>query len=248
MADITTLKPLRIGVMMEEVQLLDIAGSDLLASLSSETVEAGYAAFPEMIGPLRKYAPSMTFYFLASTLEPVKVTMGLKFVPTMTYDDCPRDLDIVLIGGPWLNHRPAAASKFMKEAWERTPVWITTCTGSLWLASAGLLRGHKAATNRAFIPIAKQVNPEVIWVDQRWIVEPKIYTGNSDAKGELWTSGAAGCGESSLLHSTLQANMLQGIEMVTQFCMERFNADLVQLMVLEGLGLDIVAKTGCGGL
>lgn len=187
-------KPLRIGVMMEEVQLADILGADILASLSSETVETGFAAFPELLGPLRDKAPNMVFFFLGSTLEPIKVTMGLKFVPNTTYDDCPRDLDIVLIGGPWLSHRPPAADKFMKEAWEQTPVWLTTCTGSLWLASTGLLDGLKTTTNRAFIPMAKQINPKVEWIEQRWVVESKPYTGESGAKGELWSSGAAGCG------------------------------------------------------
>lgn len=187
-------KPLRIGVMMEEVQLADILGADVLASLCSETVETGFAAFPDLLGPLRDKAPDMVFFFIGSTIEPTKVTMGLQFVPNTTYDNCPRDLDIVLIGGPWLSHRPAAADKFMKEAWTQTPVWLTTCTGSLWLASTGLLDGLKTTTNRAFLPMAKQINPEVEWIDQRWVVESKPYTGESGAKGELWSSGAAGCG------------------------------------------------------
>jgi putative intracellular protease/amidase len=196
MAGSEALKPLRIGVMMEEVQISDVIGADILAALRSENVQLGYDLAPEIVGPILPYAPPMTFYFLSSTLEPAKVTMGLRYVPNMTYDDCPRDLDIVLIGGPWLSHRPAAADKFMKEAWEKTPVWLTTCTGSLWLASTGLLNGLKATTNRGIVQGAGQMHPDVKWVEQKWVVESKPYTGNSSTKGELWTAGAAGCGKS----------------------------------------------------
>lgn len=187
-------KPLRIGVMMETVQLSDIIGADILASFRSESIEEAYAFAPDLVGPLRPYAPDMTFYFLASSLEPAGTTMGLKYTPNMTYDDCPRDLDIVLIGGPWPTHRPEAATKFMKEAWEKTPVWLTTCTGSLWLASSGVLEGFQATTNRTFLPTARQLNSDVNWVEKRWVIQPKPYKGGSELKPEVWTAGAAGCG------------------------------------------------------
>ncbi|CAH0023702.1 unnamed protein product [Clonostachys rhizophaga] len=223
----STAQKLRIGVMMDTVQLSDVMGADILAGFRLETMKQAAAFAPELVGDVVQYAPDMELFYLSSTLDPTETTMGLKYVPNMTYDDCPRDLDIVLIGGPWPTHRPAAADKFMKEAWEKTPVWLTTCTGSLWLASSGVLKGYKATTNRSFIPTAQQLSPDVEWVTQRWVTGPKPYTGESSLKPALWTAGAAYC----------------GIDMIVKFCYETFNTKLIDL-VGEGMGFDADSKRG----
>ena len=72
----------------------------------------------------------------------------------------------------------------MKEAFPRTKTVMTTCIGSIWLASSGVLKGMKATTNRGFLPMAKKMHPEIDWQDQRWVVD-----------GKLWTSGDAGAGK-----------------------------------------------------
>ncbi|VUC36329.1 unnamed protein product [Clonostachys rosea] len=221
-------RKLRIGVMMDTVQLSDIIGADILAGFRSESIKEAAAVAPELVGHLVDHAPDMEFFYLSSTLDLTGTTMGLKYAPNMTYDDCPRDLDIVLIGGPWPTHRPAAADKFMKEAWEKTPVWLTTCTGSLWLASSGVLKGYKATTNRQFIPTAAQLSPDVDWVARRWVTNPKPYTGESALKPEIWTAGAAGC----------------GIDMVVKFCYQTFNPELIALAADEGMGFSADSKRG----
>lgn len=185
-------KSLRIGVMLENVQFTDVMGIDLLSNLSTDLVDPLISLWPAF-APLRHHAMNMTFYFLSQTLEPAPMSPGLKFVPNMTYDDCPRDLDIIIIGGPMPSHRPASADKFLKEAWEKTPVFLTTCVGSMWLASAGVMEGLKATTNRGCLNLAQQSHPEVEWLDQRWVIESKPCSAPG-GKGELWTAGGAGCG------------------------------------------------------
>jgi transcriptional regulator GlxA family with amidase domain len=125
--------------------------------------------------------------YIPSTLEPTNMTPSVKVVPTITYDDAPRNLDILLIGGPMPSHRPAAADKFMKEAVKETKNILTTCTGAMWLASSGVLDGKKATTNRLFLGMAKQMYPNVEWMDQRWVVD-----------GSIWTSGGAFAGKFNL--------------------------------------------------
>lgn len=188
-------KPLRIAVMLEAVQFSDILGIDILASLSR-----GYMDMAEQISPratvLSHHAIPMEFYYLATTLSPAEFVVPgniFRYLPTHTYDSCPRDLDILLIGGPLLTHRPPSADKFMKEAWGRTKVILTTCTGSLWLASTGLLEGRRCTTNREFLGAAKSLYPDIKWEDRRWVVDEKPFNGD-DGKGELWTGGAAGHG------------------------------------------------------
>ncbi|KAK4129787.1 class I glutamine amidotransferase-like protein [Parathielavia appendiculata] len=209
-------KKLRIGVMLEAVQLSDILGIDILGNLSKDymsqvkDLQPAYAAF-------ESHAIDMEFFYIATTLEPGFMTPGLHFVPTVTYEDCPRDLDIVLIGGPLLSHRPEQAARFMREAWPKTRVWLTTCIGSMWLASSGVLDGLKCTTNRECLGLARKMHPEVEWLDQRWVIQDKVFEGES--KGELWTAGGAGA----------------GIHMVATYCLENFDRKFVKTLALGPL-------------
>ena len=136
----STAKPLTIAVIAEEVQLVDVVGIDCLNNCSTQWCTDGESLGT---GPLIPHTSPMNIIWPSSTLKPAKMTGGIKFQPTCTYDDCPRDLDILLIGGPHLSHRPEGATKLMKESWARTKVVMTTCTGSLWLADSGVLKGHR---------------------------------------------------------------------------------------------------------
>lgn len=189
----STSKKLRIGVMLESVQLSDIMGIDILGNLSSQYMAEVKSFEPSWFVNHEPHAVDMEFFFIATTLEPGFMTPGLHFVPTVTYDDCPRDLDIIVVGGPAISHRPEQADRFMKEAWGKTRVWLTTCVGSMWLASTGLVDGMRCTTNREGLELARRLHPKVEWVDQRWVVEEKVFDG--EGKGELWTAGGAGAGE-----------------------------------------------------
>ncbi|KAF9872417.1 DJ-1/PfpI family protein [Colletotrichum karsti] len=212
-------KSLRIGVMLETVQLSDIMGIDLFGNMSLEyytKIKSFDPAYNEFDG----LSPEITFYFISSSLEPAEMTPGLKFVPNITYDDCPRDLDLVLIGGPLPSFRPPQADRFMKEAFPKTRVWLTTCIGSPWLASAGVLKGKKATANREFLAFARQTYPETEWLDQRWVVDEKEYEG--EGKGELWTSGGAGA----------------GLSMIIAYLNQNFNPAHVKKIALQGIGME----------
>jgi transcriptional regulator GlxA family with amidase domain len=188
-------KSLRIGVMMEDIQFSDIAGVDMLGNLSREYFDKVLTMDVDgKIAPFQEHPVDTTIYYISSTLEPAPMTAGIKICPNITYDDCPRDLDIVFIGGPLPSHRPPQANKFMKEAFEQTKTWITTCTGAIWLASSGVLDGRKCTTNRQFLDGAKLLHPEVDWQDKRWVIEEKPWSGEG-GKGELWTGGGAWVGE-----------------------------------------------------
>ncbi|KAK4154698.1 class I glutamine amidotransferase-like protein [Chaetomidium leptoderma] len=209
-------KKLRIGVMLESVQLSDIVGIDLFGNLSTEYMAKVKGVEP-IWAALAPHAIDIEFLYIATTLEPAFMTPTLHFVPTVTYDDCPRDLDIVITGGPLLSHRPAQADRFMKEAWGRTRVWLTTCIGSMWLASAGVLDGVRCTTNRECLEVARKMHPEVQWQDQRWVVVEKPFDG--EGKGELWTSGGAGA----------------GINMIATYCLENFDNEFVNALALRPL-------------
>jgi putative intracellular protease/amidase len=161
-----TPKPLYISVMFDEVQLGDIIGIDIFGNISAHCVNE-YSSFDPSYEKFKAVAVPIQWYFIAPTLEPTPTTPeGFKVVPNTTYDTCPRDLDIVITGGPSPRHRPESSIRFIKEAWETTRVWITTCIGSTWVADAGVFnKGQKATANRTFLGFAKQMYLDVEWLD-----------------------------------------------------------------------------------
>jgi transcriptional regulator GlxA family with amidase domain len=182
--------PVRVGVFFEKVQLSDITGIDLLGNCSIDYIKVA-AEFG--FGHLLPLAVDMEFLYISSTLEPAFATPSLRIHPTHTYDSAPRDLDILVVGGPPPSHRPEASLIFLKEAAKKggTKVIMSTCVGSLWLADAGILDGRKATTNRGALELAKTVHPGVDWVDQRWVID----LSEPGKDFDLWTSGGAGAGK-----------------------------------------------------
>lgn len=175
--------PLRIGVFFENIQMSDIACIDIIGNLSTSYVSVLAGAVPSKYAQYAPHAMDIEFLYISSTLEPAFMTPSLFVKPTHTYDTCPRDLDILVVGGAPPTHRPEASLKFLREAVGKTKVVMSTCIGGMWLAEAGVLDGKRATTNREFLGMAKVMYPKVEWVDQRWVVD-----------GSVWTAGGAGAG------------------------------------------------------
>ncbi|PKS06045.1 hypothetical protein jhhlp_007879 [Lomentospora prolificans] len=220
MASSSTKKTLRIGVMMEAVQMSDIMGIDILGNLSEAYLNSVLGLDPT-IEKYKDLAIPMEFFYISSSLELAFMTPSVYIKPTATYDDCPRDLDIVLTGGSYPDMRSPKAIKFIQEAWPKVRVWFTTCIGSIWIADAGVLKGKKVTTNRPAIPLGKKMHPDVEWLDQRWVIDEKPYEGEG-GKGELWTAGGAGA----------------GLDMIANYCLQNFDKEFVNTMALEGLQLE----------
>ncbi|KAF1959738.1 class I glutamine amidotransferase-like protein [Byssothecium circinans] len=213
-------KSLRIGVLYQETQMTDLAGLDVLGNCSTRVVDLVSALIPEAAA-FRPVARDMEFLYIASTLESHWTTPEMYVRPTHTYDTAPRDLDLILLGGPDPAKVPEASLKFLKEASLKTKVILTTCSGGMWLARSGVLDGKKATTNRMLLGQAKAMIPNVEWVDQRWVVDKGHHEG-----AELWTAGGAGC----------------GIDMLIEFALKNFDEKLVTL-TCAGLDFEIKGRS-----
>ncbi|KAJ4316312.1 hypothetical protein N0V94_005521 [Neodidymelliopsis sp. IMI 364377] len=220
MSTTTTEKTLRVGVLYEETQMTDLAGLDILGNLTPKTINM-VASLQPAVEPLKQFAVPMEFLYISSSLDLAWTTPEMHVKPTHTYANAPRDLDILLIGGP----DPASVKEeslvFLREASQQTKIIMTTCTGAMWLAKAGVLEGKKATTNRVLLDIARQMMPNVEWLDQRWVVEQGRFE-----EAQIWTAGGAGC----------------GIDMMIEYTHRNFNKKIVEMGCL-GLDFDFEGRS-----
>ncbi|RYN32976.1 hypothetical protein AA0112_g5873 [Alternaria arborescens] len=195
-----TKTPIRVGVLYEETQMTDLAGLDLLGNLTPQTINL-IAAMNPQFASMVPHAIPMDFLYISSSMDSAHVTPDMYVRPTHTYATAPRDLDILLLGGP----NPATVKEeslsFLKEASKQTKVILTTCTGAMWLARSGVLEGKRATTNRVMLDVASKMFPGTEWVDRRWVVDRGCFDG-----AEIWTAGGAGCGESSQNVNLIELN------------------------------------------
>jgi hypothetical protein len=181
-------KPLRVGVLYENVQLSDIVGLDLFGHQTPEIMALNIALNPAL-QPLMNLTTPMEFLYISSSLDVAWATPKMWIKPTHTYANAPRDLDVLVLGGPDYNTVADASLEFLR-AHKDTKTIMTTCTGAVWLAKSGVLDGKNATTNRGVLAVAKELYPKVQWLDQRWVIDDGHVEGS-----QIWTAGGAGCGE-----------------------------------------------------
>ena len=125
---------------------------------SLRPLKVGLVLFPQltamdMVGPqlLMKTMMKTTSHIVAETAAPVMSDSGLAIVPTDTFADCPRDLDVLFVpGGPKgteLALRNDALLDFVADRGSRARYVTSVCTGSMILGAAGLLKGYRAASH-----------------------------------------------------------------------------------------------------
>ncbi|OOG23628.1 AraC family transcriptional regulator [Thioalkalivibrio denitrificans] len=100
---------------------------------------------------------------LAATAEPVTCSGGMRVLPTHTLADAPAQ-DILVVPGGWgvralLDDAPLM--EWLREQAGQVKTLASVCTGSLLLASAGLLDGREATTHWRSLPLMKERFPQV---------------------------------------------------------------------------------------
>jgi putative intracellular protease/amidase len=107
----------------------------------------------DLIGPQYMFANLMgaTVHIVAKTRDPVMSDTRVAIVPTTTFDECPRDLDILFVPGGTTGTLAAmqdpATIAFLTDRSARAKLVTSVCTGSLVLGAAGLLRGYEATSH-----------------------------------------------------------------------------------------------------
>ena len=147
----------------------DWKGNEKIAML----LYPGFTAL-DLVGPQYMFGNLMgaQIYLVSATLEPVMSDTKLAIVPNATYQDVPKDLDILFIPGAGsaifdVMNDPAAMA-FIQDRASRAKLIASVCTGSVILGKAGLLKGKRATSHwisRQEIEVfgAIPVNERVVW-------------------------------------------------------------------------------------
>lgn len=141
----------------------------------------------DVIGP--QYFLSGLFgasvHMVAKTDAPITSDSGIVITPTATFATCPKDLDILLVGGgvsgTLAAMRDDATLDFLADRGARAK-WVTSvCTGSLLLGQAGLLKGYRATSHWIGRPLLKEFG--AIEVDERMVFDRNRATGAGVSAG-----------------------------------------------------------------
>jgi cyclohexyl-isocyanide hydratase len=127
----------------------------------------------DLIGPQYMFANLMgaTVHLVAKTRDPVTSDTGVSILPTLTFSECPKDLDILFAPGGTTGTvaamRDDVTLDFIADRGSRAKLVTSVCTGSLVLGAAGLLRGYRATSHWVALDLltavgARPVNQRVV--------------------------------------------------------------------------------------
>ena len=124
---------------------------------------------------------SVDIKIIAETLEPVPSYHGTRVVPDRTLADG-TDYDLLLIpGGDSAPLDPVnqAINAWIVETSKKAEYVMAVCTGTVLLATTGLLDGRRATTNKKDFLATIHHGPNVEWVKEaRWVEDGKFITSS----------------------------------------------------------------------
>ena len=126
-----------------------------------------------------------TVHMVAKTDKPITSDSGITITPTASFETCPKDLDVLLVGGgasgTLAAMRDDATLDFLADRGARAK-WVTSvCTGSLLLGQAGLLKGYRATSHWIGRPLLKDFG--AIEVNERMVFDRNRATGAGVSAG-----------------------------------------------------------------
>ncbi len=144
----------------------------------------------DLFGPLEvlgdHHPGEIDIKIVAETLEPVPSVHGLRLNVDRTIAES-SDYDLILIPGgdaAPVAHRNAAINSWIVKASVRAEYVMAVCTGTVLLATTGLLDGRRATTNKRDYTATVPFGPNVQWVPQaRWVEDGKFFTSSGVSAG-----------------------------------------------------------------
>ena len=142
----------------------------------------------DVFGPLEmwSYVPDFKVVMVSEKGGAVRSAQGVEVMSQFSFATAP-PLDILMVPGGVGTRTELLNPVFLdylKTEDQRTQVTTSVCTGSALLAKAGLLRGHKATSNKNVFSLAVDQDPSVEWiVKARWVDDGKYVTSSGVSAG-----------------------------------------------------------------
>jgi transcriptional regulator GlxA family with amidase domain len=168
----------------------------------------------EIINDLsRNSSNNLSLSLVAQSLDPVSTqfpgvhSVGQSILPTHTFADAP-ELDVLIVPGGFGAFKPAPELlEWLGRVGGEVKHLISVCNGAALLASAGLLDGKRATTNKALWKEITAQPARVNWIAKaRWVRDGDVWTSSGVSAGidcvlawveSLWGKGVAdGCANS----------------------------------------------------
>ena len=156
-----------------------------------EKLKIGIILFPDftqldLTAPYEVFSrmPGSEIYLISGTLSPVRSERGLSILPDTLYEDCPV-LDVIFLpGGAGITGalQNEKLISFLKSKAATAKYITSVCTGSLVLASAGLLNGYSATTHWLSLDLLRLFK-EVKVTEQRVVIDRNRITGSGITAG-----------------------------------------------------------------
>ncbi|AUG54859.1 thiamine biosynthesis protein ThiJ [Thalassospira marina] len=140
----------------------------------------------DLVGPLTVLTILRCRIFLVwKDKSPIATELGFSVPPTHTFNECPNDLDVLLVPGGTIGTiaymNDPVVIDFLADRGSRAK-WVSAfCTGSITLAASGLLNGYDATGYWAltrFLPLMGARH-----VDQRVVVDRNRITAGGTTAG-----------------------------------------------------------------
>jgi cyclohexyl-isocyanide hydratase len=158
---------------------------------ATSTISIGMICFDgitqlDLTGPYEVFSrmPAVNTLLFAPHLKPVKCAQGLHILPDQSFSDLNENIDVLFIpGGPGINTfiQSRQHLEFIRKL-GLSARWVTSvCTGSLVLASAGLLDGFKATTHWRSLQLLEKFDVEV--TPQRIVIDRNRITASGVSAG-----------------------------------------------------------------
>ena len=142
----------------------------------------------DVYGPIEMwgYVKEFKVVTVARKAGPVRSTQGVETVAQYGFDDCP-PLQILMVPGG-LGTMIALDDNdlldFLRARHTESEITTSVCSGSVLLARAGILDGHKATSNKLFFDRAVAQSSKVDWIrEARWVDDGKVITSSGVSAG-----------------------------------------------------------------
>lgn len=137
--------------------------------MSAPKLVIGMVLYPgmflqDLVGPLTVFESLMNreVHLIWKDLHPVKSVGagGISVTPTITFKDCPQNLDVLFVPGGVPGMFPVMEDpevmSFLIEQGKSAKYITSVCTGSFILGAAGLLNGYRATSYWSMVDILRE--------------------------------------------------------------------------------------------